>query len=186
MKKRGAALVFVAFLCAMMITACGSGGSGGGESTGPAGETFDTGKFSVLVPTGWKAFETPDMWSDEEGAIDDTSLAVYKGAEKEIDMLLKCGMNFKYFESETNYFDSRELYDEASDISPIKTGDLTWEGFHATMEITEDSAYHYTVLTTKKENGALMQVTILEENEGETISADDADVRAILESVTFN
>ena len=111
--KRIAALLLMG-AAALSLTACGGGSSNKATSTSTAsgsseatsasssqktsgssvaGETYDTGSFTVLVPDGWMVVEQLDMSqeADEDGnyPVDKESIGLIKGGESEWDAFSK-------------------------------------------------------------------------------------------------
>lgn len=143
-----------------------------------AGEMFNAGNFSALVPEGWKAFPVEDLFADEEGAISPNSLSICKGGETDWDLFSKPYLDIDYYgESSELWPPTKDWYDDAKDIESFTAGNFTWEGFTAT-------SYEQPMIILWGINGDdEYQVTIWL-NEG-TISHTDADVLAILASLTI-
>jgi predicted small lipoprotein YifL len=146
-----------------------------------SGELFDAGNVNVMVPAGWKAFPVSDIFSEEENATDPDGIQVAKGAESEWDLLSKPYLDIDFYDADTSGLltPDKEWYDNAADISPLTTGDLTWEGFSAvSFEMP------MTIIWTTDSEGNQYQVTIWTEMTDGNISLDDADVQAILASLS--
>lgn len=152
----------------------------GTDSGEISGETFDAGNVNVMVPGGWKAFPVSDVFSEEENATDPNAIQIAKGAESEWDLFSKPYLDIDFYDAETSGLitPDKEWYDNAVDISPVTTGDLTWEGFTAvSFEVP------MTIIWTTDSEGNQYQVTVWTEMSDGTISLDDADVQAILASL---
>ncbi|NLC75926.1 MAG: hypothetical protein GX685_12025 [Clostridiales bacterium] len=143
---------------------------------------YDTGEFNVTVPDGWAAFGVDDMWSDEEGAKDPTSLMIGKGATDEYDIYSKPYIEIKYYDKNTEmYVPGEDMYDDMKDISPVTLGNYKWKGFTGSF-----SGYKLTLIYTGKSDADQFQVTIWTETDGGKISFDDKDVKAIIGSITVD
>jgi len=201
MKKLIALLLALSML--VCLTACGGGDkkSEGGKSSDPSkevtgetddtgkssdpskevtGETYDAGNVSALVPEGWKAFPATDMWSDEENATDPDQLNIVKGGETEFDMLTKPYIQIVHYEPGSMMVPSKDYYDSAADVDPVTTGELTWEGFSA-VGMLEAS---FIIMWTTNADGHQFQINIYDKTDEGTITLNDADVLAILASIT--
>lgn len=142
-----------------------------------AGETYNVGNFTVLVPEGWMENPVEDMWSDT-GAIDPDMIQIIKDGESEYDILTKAYVQIDYYGPETDMMaPSSEWYDGATDLAPIVTGDITWNGFSAVS-----GGNNMVTLWTGEAGGHQYQATLWCNGEY-TISETDADVLAILASV---
>lgn len=72
----------------------------------------------------------------------------------------------------------KELYEETADLEPITIGNYTWNGFTG-----ESIGTPIAILWTGEEGAGQIQLTICLEN-GDKISLEDADVQAIIASIT--
>lgn len=183
MKKLIALLLTLAMV--LCLAACGGGekisdgGSAGKTPDKITGETYDAGNVSALVPDGWKAFPVTDMWSDDANATDPDQLNIVKGGETEFDMLSKPYIQIVHYEPGSMMVPSKDYYDSAADVEPITTGDLTWEGFSA-VGMLESS---FIIMWTTNADGHQFQINIYDKTSEGTITLNDADVQAILESI---
>ena len=144
------------------------------------GETADAGNFTVLVPEGWKSFTVIDMWSDD-GANDPDQLNVVKGGETDFDLLTKPYIQIVHYGPETEMMvPSKDFYDSAADVEPITTGSMRWEGFSA-LGMLESSMI---ILWTGEAEGHQYQVTVFDKTDAGEIKLTDADLQAILGSLT--
>lgn len=143
-----------------------------------AGEMYNAGNFSALVPEGWKAFPVEDIFADEEGAISPNSLSVCKGGETDWDLFSKPYLDIDYYGENSKLTPpAKDWYDDAEDIASFTAGNFTWEGFSAT-------SYEMPMIILWGINGDVeYQVTIW--FNGGSISQTDADVQAILASLTL-
>ena len=155
--------------------------NGGEENNGGnkeiAGETYNVGNFTVLVPEGWLEIAVDDMWSDA-GATDPNKVQIIKDGASEFDILTKAYIQIDYYGSETDMMaPSSEWYEGAVDLEPIVTGDITWNGFSAVS-----GGNNMVALWTGEAGGPQYQATLWCNGEY-SISVTDADVLAILASV---
>ena len=168
----------------LTFAACGSdkGTPNSGKDDAPAaitGETYNAGKVSALVPTGWKAFPVMDIWSDDPNATDPDQMQIVKGGETEFDILTKPYIQIVHYEPESMMVPSKDFYDGAQDVEPISAGSLTWEGFSA-KDFLDNSLI---ILWTTNAAGHQFQLNIYNETDAGKFELTDADVLAILESV---
>ena len=190
-------LAILLALCALLsLAACGGNtASGGGtaasgssaapaQSSAPAkpedvtGETYETGSFQALVPTGWKAFGVPDIWADEDDVMDPDALRIIKGGESDMDVFSRPYIQLNFYGPDTTLWNpDMSFYDDGEELEPITVGGLTWVGFKAkslgstiVMLWTEDEEIQY-------------QASIFYEATNGSISLEDVDVLAILGSV---
>lgn len=171
----------MASMLVFTMTACSESGDNGKENINntPNVVTYDTGKFTVEVPEGWKEFPVSDVFGEEEDGIDHDVIQIVKGGENAYDTLTHpyVYINF-YDENTTMATPSADFYDEGKALEPITIGSRTWEGFDAlTM------GYPITVLWTY-EGDTSYQVTLYREQGEESISVEDADVKQIIASLT--
>lgn len=144
------------------------------------GETYDTGEFTALVPEGWMAFPSSDMWDEYEGDYDPTGLQICKDAKSEWDLFSKPCITINYYEDATEFVSAKSWYDDAQDITPFDLGNYSWTGYTATsLDLP------YTILE-GTDGVSVMQVSILTENSGNSIALEDADVQAIIMSILAN
>ena len=180
MKKLIALLL--ALTMVLCLAACGGekGGSAGKTPDQITGETYDAGNVSALVPDGWKAFPVTDMWSDDPNATDPDQLNIVKDGKTEFDMLSKPYIQIVHYEPGSMMVPSKTYYDSAADVEPITTGNLTWEGFSAVGML--DSSF--IIMWTTNADGHQFQINIYDKTSEGTITLNDADVQAILASIT--
>ena len=133
------------------------------------GDVCDTGAFSVTVPAGWKAFPQSDP----------NKLKIYKGASSEDDMYTKSGIDLTYSAS-GSYYLVTGVFDSYEDVDALTIGDRTWSGAAGAYSSTKN----LTSLSTVEGDGYF--AADVWDVSGENISIDDADVQAILSSLTVD
>ena len=74
--------------------------------------------------------------------------------------------------------DIRSFYEDVEELEPFEVGGRTWDGFKGTS-----AGYKYALLV--EEGKGIIQVNVLLENDNATISLDDEDFVAILESLEY-
>ena len=181
--------IFVLMLVLVMmlsLVACGGdkepatdAPDNGGTSTAVTGKTYDTGNFTVLIPDGWMENHVTDTWFDDPEALDSNGLQIIKDGSSALDILTKAYVDIDYYGPEIDMMvPSSEWYEEPADLAPFTAGSTTWKGFTAV-----GGGNKMTVLYAGEAGAAQYQV-VLWCNGAETIAATDADVLAILESLT--
>jgi len=192
--KKIFALILALVMCASVLAGCGSKPSDNTTttpdsgtqqdtqgSTDVSGEMYDAGNVQALVPDGWKAFASLDVFSDEPDATDPNVVSICKGGETDLDLFSKPYIRFDFYGPDKEMMmdmDSyKEFYENVKDIDPITTGDHTWTGFEATS-----SDVPLTILWAE-EGEYQYQASIFTEASSGSISLSDSDVQAILASV---
>lgn len=168
---------------AVLLIAALLAGCSGGKMPAPAtpgevkGETYDAGQVSALVPEGWKAFPTTDVFDEYEGDYDPNAFSIYKGAQSEWDQLAKPGITITRMDT-ASFVSAKDWYDDVKDIEVAPIGSYTCTGYTGTSLVD----YPYTVIE-MVDGDTTVQVAILTESNGEKIALEDADVQAILASI---
>lgn len=144
------------------------------------GETYNAGNVSALKPDGWMAVPTMDMWSDDPNATDPDQFTLVKDGKSEFDVLSKPNIQVIHYEPESMMVPSKDLYEGAQDLAPITAGSLTWEGFSG-KDFMGNSLI---ILWSTNAAGHQFQLNIFNETDAGKFLLTDADVMAILESVT--
>lgn len=183
--KKLFALVLAALLCLSMV-ACGDDGQekqaeGQNQTATEAIKTepFHAGNVSVEVAAGWKAFAVVDVFS-EDNANDPNKISVIKGGESDWDSMTKPNMNIVYYPPETTLMTpSGEWYDDAVDLASMEIGGRTWNGFTATS-----MGMPLAVLWTGESGGDQFQVNVCLELGGSSVSVEDADIQAMIASIS--
>lgn len=176
MKKLFALLLALTML--LCLAACGGGEKTPADPSQVTGETYNAGKVSVLVPNGWKAFPVTDMWSEDPNATDPHKVNIIKGGDSELDMLSCPYIMVIHYEPGSFIVPTSDFYDNVTNLDPITTGSLTWEGFSAdsfgtqiiNMWATNAAGHHF-------------QLNIFPKASKGEIALTDADVQALLASI---
>jgi len=167
------------FLMAGMLMIMGCGGSGGNSSGSGkvSGEVYTSEVMSVLVPKGWKAF--PGLVAGTIDEFREDQVAIHKGAKQAIDQLDTPGIVINYFpQAKYARTPGKTWYDNVSDIAPFTMGNYEWEGFTGSISNRKCAIFW----TTNADE--LFQVVAWLEYDGKKISLDDADVKALIASIS--
>lgn len=173
-KYRGLALSLV-LIMGLGFAACGEKPPASADEV--KGEIYDTGVFTVMVPEGWLAVPGSDLFDEYEGDSDPTTVGIYKGAKNELDAYSTPGVTIIWNDPDKELIDPSLLYDNVEKLDPVTTGSYTWDAFQG-----ESIGSPIAVLTT--ESPAVLQANLYLENGGKKISLEDAEVQAILGSIT--
>lgn len=169
-------MVFAFVACGEDAAPASDGGENASEITG---EVYDAGNVQVLAPAGWKAFGVSDVFAEEENAMDPDVVQVCKGGETEMDLWSKPYIQINYYGPDTDMMQpSKDFYDNAEDIEPLTAGSYTWTGF------TCESLGSAIAILWAEDGEHQYQASVYLEAGGQSISLNDADVQAILASVT--
>ena len=167
--KKTLALCFLVSIFMLM----GCGGSGGKVS----GEVYTTEVMSVLAPKGWKAFPAPKPGKFDEYREDQVN--VHKGAKEPIDQFNTSGIVINYFDdAKVVMTPPQSWYENVEEIAPFSLGNYEWKGFTG-----ERSDITYGILWTTNAVELFQVVAFLKYRDKE-ISLDDADVKAIIASIS--
>lgn len=134
---------------------------------------FDSGRLRVSVPEGWMAF----CGTDSGGKVTPKKVHIYKGIALASEMFTHAGITVCFFDRGDRYLSPKAFYDDVADIAPFSLGSFTWSGYTCTS-----LGYPYTMLDARRD-GCVLQVMMLMKNGEHEISAEEADVRCILESL---
>jgi hypothetical protein len=137
-------------------------------------DLFDSGCIRVAVPEGWMAF----CGIDSECRTTQKKVHIFKDARLETDIFTHSGITVCFFDSDDIYVSPKFIYDNVVDLEAFTLGAYTWNGYTCTS-----LGYPYTMLEAKHD-GCVFQVMILTKNGEYEISLTDADVQAILTSLT--
>ena len=136
---------------------------------------INNGVWEVLVPDGWQHF----AGTDSDGQETPYKLFVYKNAVSPMDIFEKCGITLCFVPADKFYISPKPFYDNVEDMSPFTFGKYQWTGFTCTS-----LGYPYIMLESKTEAGVLQAMLLLKNGENQ-INFDDADVKAVLESINI-
>lgn len=179
--KKILALMLVIIMSLTLFAGCGGNddkGNNNGDDGKINGETYNAGNVSAFVPEGWKAFPVPDVFAEEPNTMDPNALRICKGGETDLDIFSKPYVQINYYGEDKNLATpSKDFYDNGVDITPITCGELTWNGFTA-----ESSGTSIAILWAEKGNIQYQLSFTLGASSG-TITLEDADVKAIIESI---
>jgi len=176
-------------LCLAMLTGCGpkdkpvstptsTDTSNGSAAPTVAGELFDAGNVTALVPEGWMAFPESDLFSDDPDAVDPDVITICKDAESDFDLFSNPYVRIDYYGPDRDLWEpSKEWYDDAKDLDPTVIGPYTWNGFQGTSFGTP------TIILWTVDGENEYQISIICEASNGKISLEDADVQAIIASV---
>lgn len=95
-----------------------------------------------------------------------------------MDIFIHVGITICFFDRQDIYVSPKFFYDKVADMNPFTLGAYTWNGYTCTS-----MGYPYTMLEAKHD-GCVFQVMILMKNGEYALSFEDADVQAILASLT--
>lgn len=171
---------------AVVLTACGGGSDQGGNTGGGGGaaETYDVGAFTISVPSGWTVFPQTDIFGEtnEDGTepIDPESILLAKGANDEFDAYSKPSVRIYYYSPDTIVMDSKDFYDDVQELEGVTVNGVECEAFSG------DSLGYVYQLISYVTDDAQYEISILISNDGKEtgITWEDADVKAIMESIT--
>ena len=157
---------------------------GNSEAAPPAGgvgsgETYDTGNFKALVPSGWKAFPQHDVFSDDPNEMNPNILQISKGAVSDLDLFSKPCVTVNYAGPSTTLMPpSRDFYDDVEDMADVTTGSHTWAAFRCV------SMGQKMVILFEDLGNVQFQAAVAYETSGGKINLNDPDVQEILASIT--
>lgn len=178
--KKNVVFMLAAVLLIAILAGC-SGAPGATDSGDVAGETFDGGNISALVPDGWMGFHGADYFEEYEEGYDPNVIQIAKGAEGEGDLFFSPYVMINYYAPDNPMMEPmKELYEDTADLEPAAIGDYTWNGFTGKSLDTPIA-----ILWTGEQGSGQILVTICLEN-GDKISLDDADVQAIIASIQIS
>ena len=169
-------MILVLTISMFMLVGCG--GSGGGAKA--SGDKYSTGAFNVQVPKGWAS--TPFYRS---GQISPNQLSVHKGTAEEYKLMSAPFLQIQLstesgFSGEVN---AKNSFKELKDIQPVTLGKNTWKGYTGVQARGSSSiplVYIWTAV-----GDANIAITLWTEMGDKKISLDDADVKAIIGSITI-
>lgn len=179
------AIAAAAAVSLALLTSCGdsssaeTASSSAAQSSSEAKEPseYDTTVFTVTVPDGWSAAPVADLLKKFDGKINPEQVYILKGGTTAEEIYKYPYIWVSYYKDANTYASAKSLYKDAEDISPLQTGDRTWEGYKYTS-----SGYPGTCLTSKDGNGLWVCLFVLENGDNK-IAIEDEDVKTILSSL---
>ena len=177
MRKR--IIIVVALACIVMLIIALAydefWSDGGRELSEMEGTTYDTGMFSVFIPKGWLGVSTINAHDDY---YDPACYTIYKVEEDEMDDYYnEPFIMINYMDENTQLISPRELYEDVENLNDMTFGSYTYTAFSGMRE-----GYQYIILEERDEHADFLILVCTES--GKSISLNDADVQAILDSIT--
>jgi len=138
-------------------------------------KTYANKNFSVLVPEGWKAIELT-----LDGEIRQDMINIHKGATSNMDAFYTPCVTVMYVRNAPYQIPPpKSFYNNVADITPFTAGKYDFTGFSG--EILNKPC----IVFWSKNDKEYVQITICTEVNGKKIAFEDADVQAIIASVTM-
>jgi len=162
----------------------GGGGSGSDTSSSPASTGGDTaqskgaaGTLSVLVPDGFGALPFESALGDD----DPYGVKVFIDTGDDYDSLFSLGLSISVFlgGEMIDFNIKRSDFNGASDIQPLNLGNYTWKGYKGDLYDVP------TVVLFADDGSDVISVVMGMKNSKQTLSLDDADVKAIISSIAL-
>lgn len=152
----------------------------GGNGAAVQGETVNAGDFEVLVPEGWMKYPQTDIFSEDDSVRTD-AYAMIKGGKDELDSLSKPTVYVYYYaedDAETQFEMNKFFYEEPVDL------DVTVQGTKCFAFEADSSGYIYQTVFLPASDSSCFQIQIPKDMDGTAgVTIDDADVKAIMESI---
>ena len=160
----------------VMLVGCGGSSGGGGKASG---EKYSTGAFNVQVPKGWAV--TPFYRS---GQISPNTIAVHKGTAEEYKLMVAPFLQIQLhtesgFSGEQN---AKNSFQELKEMQSVTLGKNLWKGFSAVQTRSGNKTpvnYIWTAV-----DGGHISIAVWTEMGDKKISLDEADVKALIASIT--
>ena len=147
--------------------------------TSVSGETYETEVLSVLVPEGWKAFPYYQAGSQE---VIPGTVGIRKGATDINDQMRTPGLLIAITKRTNLITISKSSFADGEDVEPFQMGKYTWTGIKGTFSL--GSTVTPMIMVQTLNEGYNYRVDFILEGSGKKISMDDADVKAIIQSIT--
>lgn len=149
------------------------------DITAVKGERITTGNVSALCPDGWKSYPVWDLWAEKENTPDKNILKFNKFAKTEDDQHVTPSIEIRYYGLNSSFIEpGKDRFDDAEDIGPTKIGNRIWKGITGLSWDTKQA------LIWTEDGDDEFLIAILLEYDGKSISLQDADVQAIIASIT--
>lgn len=175
-------LVFIlALVVAMVFAFAACGGEGGGDTDNGSvkGDIINAGNVSALCPSGWINAPQYDILAEDKNTIYPNMLYFYKSNES-VENYASYPFVCIILDSINGVFEEvKGGYDNVIDLDPIEINGATWTGFIGDRWVGETSA-----LLLSSDQRCWVEVD-LTDHDGTALTLEDADVLAILESVTY-
>jgi len=165
-------------LAIIVLMFVGCGGSGGGSKA--SGEKYSTGAFSVQVPKGWEV--TPFY---RNGQVSPNTLSVHKGTKEEYKLMSVPFLQIQ-FSTESGFSGEKNAklsFQELKEMQPIALGKHTWNGVTG-ISVRSGGNNLPVIYIWTEVNGANIAITVWREMGDKKISLEDADVKALIASIT--
>lgn len=159
-----------------------------GCSEAPAEETeikiekiYDTGKFRVPVPEGWRVIPITDPFAEGRPVKTDC-VFLRKGGESDWNAAEKPYIRIEQYSPDDPMEAGTvpELWRDVEEIQPMTFGDLVWYGYTGDDYHGRANIGRFAVLWTEPEG---YQLIICFESGGDSISLEDRDLQAILAGI---
>jgi len=138
----------------------------------------------VQIPEGWEVSPFYHMGTED---VDLKTVAVHKGTALEFQVMLCPTLQIQYYPESKHYVaQSKSNYQQAEDIEPLTLGKNTWNGFSC-MTSKYGGEYNiplYWFMTDM--DGNKFAIAYWPELGEEKTSLNDADVKAIISSITLD
>ena len=140
------------------------------------GRVEDTGLFSVFVPEGWLGVSSINVVDDYYGP---TVFTIYKCVEDESDARSTPFVIVNYMGVNTTLLSPRSSYESVEDLNDMTFGNYTY-----TVYTGISLGHPYTILEAQGDHSDFLISICMENENGVSISLNDADVQEILDSIT--
>ena len=192
MKKRIAIILAIICVLTIGLCACDKGSSGG--SAGGKSETVDVGDFTVNAPKNWMVLEQTDMFGekDAEGNYPKRTDAIglIKDGKSEFDAFSKPVLYIYYYSSTTasEQAESTKAWSigDIIDKDPVTINGKECQVLEEKQESIVDEGKYYIynyVFYPITDTGCIQFTVPIDMIEFAGVSIEDADVKAIMESV---
>lgn len=163
-KYKTITVVLLVLFMALSVIGCSSDKS----------NVFDNGILSVTVPKGWMVYES----KNSNNEVVKTNLSVVKTTDRS-KIMDSPMVTISYAGSDKKLYPvTKNFYNDTKDLAPWEIGGKKFEGFKGTS-FGAEMIYYFAVDGDKE-----YQVVIWPNMKNGTISLQDADVKAIVESLT--
>lgn len=188
MKKRFTLILAAILICVMAfaMTACGGGSNGGGSGKT---STYDVGDFTVEVPAKWMTVTSTDVFGEQDAdgnyPVKTDQIYLVKGGKSEFDIFSKPCVTVTYYakqSADTQYSTISWFVDEMTDV-PFTAQGIECKAVETKTEsILEDGKFdiaYYVFMPISQDGCFAINFS------GEELNLNDADVKAIIESITL-